>query len=646
MHCLSVSRKVLCFAIGLMFVFCLVSNPLKVFASEKISLDFDGVSLKEFVQYISEHTGQNIVAPSNIQGTVTIYSPVGLNKKDVLDTFISIMGANGYAIQKNASSWIITPFNDTYKQNTLSSDGVSQSIETRIIPLKNSIAKELERVLPALLVKDFAITSYSGSNTLAITAPSSRIQTAIAFIDAIEKNHIDAKLYTFKLEHANAKLVANAVSGILKSKDEELKKKGGVSVSMIVPDERTDAVLVYGNKETYAIVKEVLATVDIPTPKGKGDVHHIQLSNGKAEDIAEVINTLIERQVAGTSNEEEEEFTLSRDIKVVPDLATNSLVVTARADEFESLSKIIAKLDVQRQQVFIEALILEVASSDSASFGIDWAVAGDIATDISLFGGVSLNGSGINLGSNKTASLPSGASIGGILSDAFTVGGTSYNIQSLLNLSKGNSNVNILATPQLLTLDNAEANFEVVDNIPFSRESTESNNAEFTTQTIDYKDVGVKLKITPRISTDDTLKLEVEQEISRVTQGILTFSNGNQIVAPTTRKRLVQSTILLKDGQTAVIGGLLDNNQSLNESGVPGLSKIPVAGWLFKSRSKENVQTNLFVFITPKIIKNFEAGAKLTADKRILLNQASFGENGLVDSIVSPPQLLSPVIVF
>ena len=132
------------------------------------------------------------------------------------------------------------------------------------------------------------------------------------------------------------------------------------------------------------------------------------------------------------------------------------------------------------------------------------------------------------------------------------MGNTSYNIQSILNAVRGNSDVDVLATPQLLTLDNEEASVEVVDNIPFTKESTTRNDNDFTTQSMDYKDVGVKLKITPRISDDGSLRLEVEQEVSRVTQGLITLTNGDQLVAPTTRKRLVKTTILLQDSQTAV----------------------------------------------------------------------------------------------
>ena len=313
----------------------------------------------------------------------------------------------------------------------------------------------------------------------------------------------------------------------------------------------------------------------------------------------------------------------------------------------EALSNIVAKLDVVRKQVFIEALIMEVSSEASFSFGINWAIGGNTG-DAAIVGGVSLNGGAVSLsssGANKTVSLPAGVSIGAILKDAITVGNTSYNIQSILNAVRGNSDVDVLATPQLLTLDNEEASVEVVDNIPFTKESTTRNDNDFTTQSMDYKDVGVKLKITPRISDDGSLRLEVEQEVSRVTQGLITLTNGDQLVAPTTRKRLVKTTILLQDSQTAVIGGLLDDQKTYNQSEVPGLGSIPVLGWLFKSRNKKSTQTNLFIFITPKVIRNAADSADLTREKQLVLHETSVGHDGLGLPIMSKPKLLKPVFV-
>lgn len=619
----------------------------KLSTEETVKFDFQNVDIHQFIRYISEMTGYNIVTTQDVKGTVTIYSPVEISVAQAFETFISIMRVHGYAVQKTGSVYSIIPFKDGIQQGettvgTDSSDS-PQSIETRIIPLKNAMAQELAKILPAILVKDYHITSYAGSNTLAITAPKPAMETVLAFIQEVETSSSNGKTAIIKLTHGNAKTLATPIVTMLKSRDEEKSKRGGISISMVQPDDRTNSLLVFGDDETIEIVRKIIAEIDIPTPKGKGDIHHVRLANGKAEDIAEVLNTLLERQVASTDTENEKDLVLSKDVKVVPDKSTNSLVVTARSDEFDALLEIIKKLDIERQQVFIEALIMEVNSESAAAFGINWTLGTDTG-DVGVVGGVSLNGGTISL-NNNTATLPSGVSLGAILNEAFSIGGTAYNVQSILNMSKGNTDIEVLATPQLLTLDNEEASFEVVDNIPYTKESTASNEATFTTQTMDYKDVGVKLKIVPRINENGALRLEVEQETSRVTQGLVTLANGDQIIAPTTRKRLIKSTILLKDGQTAVIGGLLDDSSSNQQSEVPLVSNIPVLGWLFKSRQKENAQTNLFVFITPKIIRSFEESEDLTAQKRLILHQTSVGKDGLGLPVISKPKLLSPLFV-
>ena len=549
-----------------------------------LTLDFKDADIHALIKYISEATGRNFITDPTVKGKVTVYSPVKISPDEAFETFVSILRVQGYAVQKSGTAY-------------------------KIVPLKEGLGQG----------EDAAVGRKMGSE----------LETVVTQIVPLKVG------------------VAATLAKILKSRDEEYAKKGRPTVSLVLADERTNSLLIYGDPEAIGMARDAVGSLDIPTPKGKGDVHLISLSNAKAEDLAQVINTLVERQRAAGTEDQKPDTVLSKDIKVVADKSTNSLVVTARPDEFEALSNIVAKLDVVRKQVFIEALIMEVSSEASFSFGINWAIGGNTG-DAAIVGGVSLNGGAVSLsssGANKTVSLPAGVSIGAILKDAITVGNTSYNIQSILNAVRGNSDVDVLATPQLLTLDNEEASVEVVDNIPFTKESTTRNDNDFTTQSMDYKDVGVKLKITPRISDDGSLRLEVEQEVSRVTQGLITLTNGDQLIALTTRKRLVKTTSLLQDSQTAVIGGLLDDQKTYNQSEVPGLGSIPVLGWLFKSRNKKSTQTNLFIFITPKVIRNAADSADLTREKQLVLHETSVGHDGLGLPIMSKPKLLKPVFV-
>ena len=615
-----------------------------------LTLDFKDADIHALIKYVSEATGRNIITDPSVKGKVTVYSPVKISPEEAFDTFVSILRVQGYAVQKSGTAYTIVPLKEGLGQGEDAAVGRKmgsdlETITTQIVPLKVGVASELAKILPSLLGKDYAISAYTPSNTLAITAPASNVARAMTFLNQVESSKATGTAATIALQYSDSKTLATTLSKILKSRDEEYAKKGRPTVSLVLADERTNTLLVYGDPEAVDIAHDTVGTLDIPTPKGKGDVHLITLSNAKAEDLAQVINTLVERQrAAATSEEQKPDAVLSKDIKVVADKSTNSLVVTARPDEFEALKNIVAKLDVVRKQVFIEALIMEVNSEASFSFGINWAL-GQNSGDFAFMGGVNLDGGAVSLNSNKMVSLPSGVSLGAILKDAFTVGGTSYNIQSILSAVRGNNDVEVLATPQLLTLDNEEASVEVVDNIPYTKESTTRNDNDFTTQSMDYKDVGVTLKITPRISDDGSLRLEVEQEVSRVTDSLVTLNNGDQIIAPTTRKRMVKTTILLQDSQTAVIGGLLDDQKTYNQSEVPGLGSIPVLGWMFKSRTKKATQTNLFIFITPKVIRNAGDSLELTKEKQLVLHETSVGHDGLGLPIMSRPKLLKPVFV-
>lgn len=626
------------------------SLEAKAEPGEGISLDFEDVDIHTFIRYISEATGHNFIPDPAVKGKVTIYSPVKITPEEAFETFVSMMRVHGYSVQKSGRNWKIVPIKEGLNQGTdLAGPGrmgsaPSDSIVTQIVQLKDGVASEIAKVLPSLLGRDYALTPYTPSNTLAITAPASNVAKALSFIEQVEKSGSRGASLTIPLKHGDATSIADNLSKILKGKDEEDAKKGRLSLSLVTADDRTNSIMVFGDSEAQKIARDTVRNLDIPTPKGKGGVHLITLNNAKAVDLAQVLNSLVERQVGAGREDQKADIVLSRDVKVVADAPTNSLLITARPDEFEALKAIIEKLDILRKQVFIEALIMEVNSEAQLNFGVSWMGAGQ-DQDLTVLGGANYSDAGFLLGANRMASLPGGASLGAIFRDVFSIGGTSYNIQSILNATRGNSDVQVLSTPQLLTLDNEEATVEVVDNIPYTKESTTKNDNDFTTQSMDYKDVGVKLKITPRISEDGALRLEVDQEVSRVTSGLVTLHNGDQIIAPTTRKRSVKSTIHLLDGQTAVIGGLLDDTQSFNENKVPGIGDIPVLGWLFKSRNKQATRTNLFVFITPKVINGSDDIANLTNSRKEAVHNAGLDKNGLGTPALSRPKLLKPVWV-
>ena len=268
-----------------------------------LTLDFKDADIHALIKYISEATGRNFITDPTVKGKVTVYSPVKISPDEAFETFVSILRVQGYAVQKSGTAYKIVPLKEGLGQGEDAAVGRKmgselETVVTQIVPLKVGVAAELAKILPSLLGKDYAISAYTSA--------------------------------TLGLQYGDSKTLAATLAKILKSRDEEYAKKGRPTVSLVLADERTNSLLIYGDPEAIGMARDAVGSLDIPTPKGKGDVHLISLSNAKAEDLAQVINTLVERQRAAGTEDQKPDTVLSKDIKVVADKSTNSLVVTAR----------------------------------------------------------------------------------------------------------------------------------------------------------------------------------------------------------------------------------------------------------------------------------------------------------------------------
>jgi general secretion pathway protein D len=305
-------------------------------------------------------------------------------------------------------------------------------------------------------------------------------------------------------------------------------------------------------------------------------------------------------------------------------------VITAKPDEFKVLEPIIAKLDITRKQVFVEALIMEVSPTEKFDIGVNWSVAGITnldkdSRDAAVFTGS--NTSDINvLQTDETTgqtrlSLPSGFSAGIVsFPTTLTIAGTEIlldNLAALVNVAQSYDDFNIISTPQLMTLDNEEATVVVADNIPFStRVDQGTATTDRAIQSLEYRDVGVTLKVTPQINEKRFVKLKIYQEVSRVVNETVRVSLTDVVLAPTTRKRTAETNVEVRDGQTVVIAGLIGEDTTGTESKVPCLGDVPILGWLFKSRSRETRITNLLVFLTPYIVASPDEAEQILQRKQ------------------------------
>ncbi|WP_147822596.1 type II secretion system secretin GspD [Salidesulfovibrio onnuriiensis] len=627
--------------VGLLLLCLLLASPAAAQTEDAplertISMDFKSVDIHVLIKFMSELTGRNFIVDRRVEGRINAYSPSKVSLEEAYEAFETILLVNDFAIVATTveNEYKIVPISEARRQGIpvqagrYSAKDAGEELITQIIPLRNSSAPELAKLLVNMTDKNGLVSVYTPTNTLIVTAPASNIESLLAVVREVDRSAYATRTRTFPLAHADAASIAASVSKIMTTKIQEMEKVGKKALALVEADKRTNSVIALGDPASLELISEMIASLDIPTPKGKDDIHLVNLENADAEDVAKILNDLISRQV----DKEGKVTKLSKDIKVVADKATNSLIITARPDEFAALKGTIAQLDVLRKQVYIEALIMEVSSDASFSFGVNWA-AGGSGGDTSGFISSNTGGGSITLPSKADSGaigFPSGGTIGAIMNNAIKIGSVSYSIQSIINVAETNNDYKILATPQLLTLDNEKASVNVVDNIPFSTQTQTSNvNKDYASVSLDYKDVGVKLEMTPHIGEKGTLRLEIKQEVSRVVESLVKLSDSQNVIAPTTKKREVETVIQMKDSQTAVIAGLLNEDSTKGRSKVPGLGDVPLLGWLFKQKSDTDKTTNLFIFITPKIINSYDESSALASMKRKMMHEVELGSNGM-----------------
>ncbi len=354
------------------------------------------------------------------------------------------------------------------------------------------------------------------------------------------------------------------------------------------------------------------------------------LQNAKAEDLAKVLTGLPQQAKTATGAPTSaaavtSTAVFSKNVQIMADKSTNSLIIIADTADYLIIEDVIRKLDITRPMVYLEGLIMEVNANKSFGVGVEWSALNKVGiSEVSDLGGTSVGMVGfkggasiIPQGASGQVSMPSGFSLG-VIGAGITIGGVLFpNIGAVLQAYQNDSDVRILSTPQLLTLDNEEAEITVGSNVPYvTRQDSGVVGSTTNYSSYEYKDVGVTLKVTPQINKDGFIRMKLDQSVTKViSQSATVDLAGNKILTPTTDKRTAKTTVVVKGGETVVIGGMIEDTEDEGIYKVPLLGDIPLLGWLFKSRSTVKKRTNLFVFITPRIIQNPEDAGKIQAEK-------------------------------
>ncbi len=586
-----------------------------------ITIDFENVDIHLFIKYISELTGKNFIVDRTVQGNVTIISPTKISEEEAYRVFESVLEVHGYTTVDSGAVTKIIPSVKARSANirTLQAGADAQTEDqmvTQLIPLKHTTPDEIKRVLAPLVSQTSVVIAHTQSGMLIVTETLSNIQRLISIIETIDVAYTGEEISVLPLQYASATTVSQVMGGLFQTNARTPKGARPTTPVKIVPYERINALIVVAAPADMERVRNLVILLDTEMRRDSGNIHVVYLQNANAEDMAQVLNFLPGQQPGEAAQGKAP--TISKNVQIMADEETNSLLITATRSEFNALEEVIRKLDIPRRMVYLEALILEVNTTKDFEVGVEWRFGSEIANDdTSAFGGFAGANESFDLlgGSDATQTLP--ASVGGltfgVVKEGIEIGGVTFpNIGAVLRAYRNDADINIVSTPQILTTDNKKAEISVGENIPYiTSQNTTASEQDYTT--FEYRDVSTKLTITPQISQAETLRLDISTEVTRL--------QDNTNNTPTTFKRTADTTVIVKNNQTVVIGGIIGQDSTDAVSKVPLLGDIPVLGYLFRAETELETQTNMFIFITPRIIKNPADISSVTISK-----EAQMGE--------------------
>ena len=592
-----------------------------------IAIDFDNVDIHLLIKYISEVSGKNFVVDKAVQGNVTIVSPTKVTPEEAYRVFESVLEVYGFTVVENDAVVKILPaararsqLVETFGEGQVGGPG--DRIVTQLVALRHTTPEEIKRLLTPLVAQSAVVVAHDPSGKLIVTETRSNIKKLLDIIAALDIPARRQEVAVIPLKNGSAEALGKVFAAVY---GQEAAAKPGEAGSLaspirVVPYERINALVVLAGGSELARIRELIATLDAEMAKNQGNIHVYYLQNATAAELAKVLNALPEEGATTEENGKVKARGLSREVRIQPDEETNSLVITADKDDYAVLEQVIRKLDIPRRMVYLEALILEVDTEKSFDVGVQWQGGGAFSGgDGAVVGGYA-GASGFDQVASlaSAATLPTGLSLG-VLKQGITIGDITFpNIAAILRAYKSDTDINIISTPQILTTDNKKAEISVGENVPYITSRNTSAGEQDYTQ-YEYKDVATKLSIVPHINQAGSLRLEVATEVVRIKE--------NSADTPTTYKRTASTTVVLNDSDTVVIGGIIGHDSAENEWKIPLLGDIPGLGWLFKTKSSSSAKTNMFIFITPRIVRNPAELAAVTAERQQLVAGVSAAAN-------------------
>ena len=570
--------------------------------AEEVTLNFSDADLVAVINSVSQITGKNFIIDPRVKGKVTVVSSKPLNETEVYNVFLSILQVHGFATVPTENAIKIIP-DATAKQSAAPFDSASRNpgdqLITRVLTIDHINAAQLVPILRPLVAQQGHLAAYPTTNVLIISDRASNIQRIDRIIGEMDKK-VDSGIEIIKLKNAFAAEVVRLITSLnVVSADQKVPAGGRIKVTA---DERTNSVLISGERTERLKYRAIIADLDSPVESG-GNTHVVYLRYADAKNIATILSGVGQEAIkAESKNVGAGGSAGSRgdSVNVQADESTNALVISAPASIFPSMRAVIQQLDIPRAQIHIEAIIAEVSLDTANELGVQW-LGRDV--DNAAFSS-QFSSSGVSIGGVINGVIPDGGLLG-----LGTINDDGLSVVALISALAGDSETNLLATPSIVTLDNQEAEILVGQNVPFVTGESAGTDFDNPFRTIERQDIGVTLKVKPQINEGDAITMEVYQEVSNISG---TATNAVDIV---TNKRSIDTTVQLEDGGLLVLGGLIDEIIVESEQKVPLLGDIPFLGALFRYKRETGRKQNLMVFIRSTIIKDPKKARQLSLGK-------------------------------
>ncbi|NUY57076.1 MULTISPECIES: type II secretion system secretin GspD [unclassified Salinivibrio] len=590
----------------------------------EFSASFKGTNIQEFIEIVGRNLEKTIIVDPSVRGTINVRSYNTLDDEQYYQFFLNVLEVYGFAVVEMENGIVKVVRDKDAKTSPVPVVGegdnvVGDEVVTRVIAVKNVSVRELSPLLRQLINNAGAgnVVHYDPANVIMITGRAAVVNRLTDIIQRVDQAG-DKKVEVVRLDHASAAEMVRIVDTL--NKRDNANTRPELLEPRIVADERLNAVLVSGEPKVRERVIELIRQLDQEMAT-TGNSRVIYLRYAKAEDVVDVLQGVSDNLLKEKEKKNQPSVN-DQAVQISSHQGTNSLVITAPPDILKTLESVISQLDIRRAQVLIEALIVEMSESDGANLGVQW---GSLEN-----GGIQFNNAGVGVTSYLTGQKAAEDTTRTEV--RYRDDGTPYNVPitesgdySALNNVLGGLNglaagvvmgdwtalvtavaskneSNILSSPNLMVLDNQEASFIVGEEVPVITGSQTGSNNDNPFQTVERKDVGIKLKVTPQINEGSAVLLDIEQEVSNVlgASGAVDVRFG---------KRQLNTSVMVGDQQMIVLSGLIDERTVESESKVPLLGDIPILGHLFKSTSTETEKKNLMLFIKPTIIRT-----GLTAD--------------------------------